>query len=172
MIGGLDQGGLGLPDRDYYLKDDDASKALRADYQAHVAKVLELLGRAPAVAATEAADIVALETELAKVSKDKVARRDPQTMYNRLDKAGVQKAAPSIDWAAFWNKTGITTDAVTVGAPAFPDVGMFPMPFPPPPPSPAGACGATPSTNWQSVPPTPYSLLKLSAVFVTLSDTQ
>lgn len=119
VIGGLDQGGLGLPDRDYYLKDDDASKALRADYQAHVAKVLVLLGRAPAAAALEAADIVALETALATVSKDKVARRDPQTMYNRLDKAGVQQAAPGLDWPTFWKKTGITTDAITVGAPDF-----------------------------------------------------
>lgn len=119
MISDLDQGGLGLPDRDYYLKDDDASKGLRAAYEGHVAAMLTKLGRKPDVAKQEAAQILALETELAKVSKDKIARRDPKGMYNRLDRAGVAKAMPSFDWSTFWKTLKISSEAVTVGAPGF-----------------------------------------------------
>ncbi len=89
VIAGLDQGGIGLPDRDYYLKDDAPSKELKAKYETYVAAMLVELGRKPDVAKTEATAIVALETELAKVSKDKVLRRDPKTMYNRIERAGV-----------------------------------------------------------------------------------
>jgi len=120
VITGLDQGGLGLPDRDYYLKDDAQSKSLKTAYEGYVAAMLTELGRKPDVAKKEAADIVALETELAKVSKDKVERRDPKTMYNRIERAGVAKAMPKFDWTTFWKTVGLgTTDGVTVGAPKF-----------------------------------------------------
>ncbi|MFN0247576.1 MAG: M13 family metallopeptidase [Kofleriaceae bacterium] len=119
VIANLDQGGMGLPDRDYYLKDDEQSKKLRLAYEALVTAVLVEAGRKPDVAKKESAAILALETELAKVAKDKVARRDPTTMYNRLEKAGVAKAAPSFDWAGFWKTTSLSSDAITVGAPAF-----------------------------------------------------
>jgi putative endopeptidase len=119
MIAGMDQGGLGLPDRDYYLKDDDQTKKIRTAYEAFVADLLVEAGRKPDVAKKEAADIIALETELAKVSKDKVERRDPKTMYNRLERAGVAKAMPSFDWATYWKSTGIKSEAITVGAPKF-----------------------------------------------------
>ncbi|MDX2091783.1 MAG: M13 family metallopeptidase [Kofleriaceae bacterium] len=119
VIGGLDQGGMGLPDRDYYLQDADQVKKVRTAYQGYVADILVEAGRKPEVAKQEAADIVALETELAKVSKDKVARRDPVGMYNRLDRAGVAKAAPVFDWATYWKTTGVKSEAITVGAPQF-----------------------------------------------------
>ncbi|MBA2543831.1 MAG: M13 family peptidase, partial [Deltaproteobacteria bacterium] len=69
VIVGIDQGGLGLPDRDYYLNSDDQTKAVRTGYEAYVVQMLTLLGRKPDVAKTEAAAILALETEIAKVSK-------------------------------------------------------------------------------------------------------
>ena len=119
VIAGLDQGGLGLPDRDYYLKDDEQAKKLRPEYEKLVTAILVEAGRKPEVAKAEASAILALETELAKNAKDKVERRDPTTMYNRLDKAGVAKATPSFDWATFWKTTGVTSDAITVGAPKF-----------------------------------------------------
>lgn len=119
VIVGLDQGGLGLPDRDYYLKDDPQSKGLKAAYEGYVAAMLVEAGHKPEAAKTEAAAVVALETELAKASKDKVARRDPKGMYNRLEKAGVAKKAPSFDWTGYWKALGLTSDAVTVGAPEF-----------------------------------------------------
>jgi putative endopeptidase len=119
VIANLDQGGMGLPDRDYYLKDDEQSKKLRPEYEKLITSVLVEAGRKPAVATSEAAAIIALETELAKVAKDKVQRRDPTTMYNRLEKAGVAKAAPSFDWATFWKIVNLKSDAITVGAPTF-----------------------------------------------------
>ena len=120
VITGLDQGGIGLPDRDYYLQEDAQSKELKSKYEAYVAAMLTELGRKPDVAKTEATSIVALETELAKVSKDKVARRDPRTMYNRIERAGVAKAMPKFDWATYWKMVGLgKTDGVTVGAPKF-----------------------------------------------------
>ena len=119
VIGGLDQNGLGLPDRDYYLQDVPQLKKVREAYQTYVAEMLVAAGRKPDVAQQEAAAILALETELAKISKDKVARRDPVGMYNRLERAGVAKATPSFDWAGYWKTTGVKTEAISVGAPQF-----------------------------------------------------
>ncbi|MBK9037357.1 MAG: M13 family metallopeptidase [Myxococcales bacterium] len=120
VIGGIEQGGLGLPDRDYYLKDDEATKGLRAAYAAYLASLLELDGRSPADAATGAAEVIALETALAKVSLDKVARRDPVATYNRLERAGVKKAAPHFAWDTYFAAVGAPrVTAITVGSPAF-----------------------------------------------------
>src|SRR5262249_45124459 len=76
VIAEIGQGGLGLPDRDYYLVSDEQAKKLRAAYEGYVAAMLTELGRKPDVAAKEAADVVALETKIAEASKDKVAMRD------------------------------------------------------------------------------------------------
>jgi putative endopeptidase len=118
VIANIDQGGLGLPDRDYYLNDDDASKAVRAAYQTYIESVLTALGQSrprPAAAA-----IIALETEIAKVSKDKVARRDPHGMYNKIDRAGVASAMPRFDWEAFFAAIGLSAVRdVTVTSPEF-----------------------------------------------------
>jgi putative endopeptidase len=119
VITGLDQGGFGLPDRDYYLKDDAQMKKVRSAYEAYAVNLLTIAGRKPDVAKQEAAAIIGLETELAKISKDKVERRDPLTMYNRLERDGVAKAMPSFDWAGFWKALGIASTEVTVGAPKF-----------------------------------------------------
>lgn len=120
VIAQIDQGGLGLPDRDYYLNTDDQSKMLKKAYEGYVTSMLVELGHKADAAAKEAGEIVALETELAKVSKDKVARRDPKTMYNRLDQAGVAKAMPAFDWPTFWKAVKLAPGAgVTVGAPGF-----------------------------------------------------
>ncbi len=120
VIAGIDQGGLGLPDRDYYLKDDAQSKGLKAAYESYVAAMLTALGRKPEVAKADAAAIVALETEIAKISKDKVARRDPKGMYNKIDKAGVAKAMPSFDWATYWTTVGLAkVEGVDVTSPEY-----------------------------------------------------
>jgi putative endopeptidase len=118
VIAGIDQGGLGLPDRDYYLKDDEQSKMVRGAYQAYVEGILAALGHK--TAKLEAADILALETEIAKVSKDKVARRDPRGNYHKIDRAGVAKAMPGLDWDAFWSLVGRKdVKDVTVTSPEF-----------------------------------------------------
>ncbi|HEX3849414.1 MAG TPA: M13 family metallopeptidase N-terminal domain-containing protein, partial [Polyangiaceae bacterium] len=88
----LDQNGLGLPDRDYYLRQDEKSQKLRDTYRDHIARMLELAGLPKASAASAAIDVFALETELAKISKTKVERRDPKAMFNRLNRDGIAKA--------------------------------------------------------------------------------
>jgi putative endopeptidase len=120
VIGNVDQGGLGLPDRDYYLKQEPQNAAIMAAYKAYVSSLLEAAGRPAAAAAREAGDIIALETEIAKVSKDKVARRDPRGMYNKIDRAGVAGAMPHFDWDGFFKALGLADiSAITVTSPEF-----------------------------------------------------
>jgi len=106
VIFGIDQGGLGLPDRDYYVKDDEKSQSLRTEYVAHVERTLLLLGQSKTDAKRGAAGVLALETALAKVSKTRVERRDPTSLYNKIDRAGVQKAAPAFPWTAYFERLG------------------------------------------------------------------
>ena len=91
------QGGLGMPDRDYYTKTDDASKKLRDQYVEHVAKMLTLLGDPADKAATEAKTILALETKLAQASRTRVELRDPQKNYNKMKQADLQKADAGLE---------------------------------------------------------------------------
>jgi putative endopeptidase len=105
-IASLDQNGLGLPDRDYYTKDDDDSKKIRARYVEHVGKMMQLAGMTKKQADKAAADVLKIETELAKISKTRVERRDPKGMYNKIDRAGVVKAAPAFGWDAYFKGIG------------------------------------------------------------------
>jgi putative endopeptidase len=120
MIAGIDQGGIGLPDRDYYLVNDAQNQALLGAYTELVTTLLVAAGHKADAAKKEAADIIALETEIAKVSKDKVARRDPKGTYNKIDREGVAKAMPHFDWDGFWKTLGLTKNKdVTVTSPEF-----------------------------------------------------
>ena len=84
MIVGLDQGGLGLPDRDYYIKDDAKSKETRERYVQHVQKMFELMGDSPEVAKKNAATVMRMETSLAKASLTRVERRDPYKQKHKM----------------------------------------------------------------------------------------
>src|SRR6266446_1153543 len=120
VIGGADQGGLGLPDRDYYLKDDPRMKELRALYQDHVAKMLVLAGAPQASAKQQAQTVMNIETALAKASMDKVERRDPNKIYHRLERAGLQKTAPHFVWDAYFAELGAPdVQAINVLVPGF-----------------------------------------------------
>jgi putative endopeptidase len=120
VIGGADQDGLGLPDRDYYLKDDPKMKELRTLYQDHVAKMLMLAGGPEASARQQAQTVMNMETALAKVSMDKVERRDPNKIYHRLERAGLKKAAPSFLWDAYFEELGSPdVQAINVLVPGF-----------------------------------------------------
>jgi putative endopeptidase len=99
------QGGLGLPDRDYYLSDDAKLQGFRTKYREHVAKMLTLLGDAHA--GDEAARILALETAFAKIQWTRVANRDPQKTYNPQTLAQLKELAPSIDWSSYLAKGGV-----------------------------------------------------------------
>ncbi len=114
------QGGLGLPDRDYYFDTDARAKMLRAEYVKHVGKMFELLGDAPARAAAEAKTVMALETELAGASRKLEDLRDPHKNYNAMSVDGLAKLVPSIKWRAFLEQGNIRgVDSVVVGQPEF-----------------------------------------------------
>src|SRR6185295_11454836 len=100
------QGGLGLPDRDYYTKTDDDAKKLRDAYVKHVAKMFELLGDDAAKAASEAQTILAIETKLAESSLTRVEMRDPERLYHRMTVAQVKELIPNYDWAGYMQKLG------------------------------------------------------------------
>jgi len=104
----LDQNGLGLPDRDYYLKDDAKSKEMREKYVAHVERMMTLAGMNAKQAKAAAADVMEIETELAKVSKTRVERRDPQGLYNKLDRAQLDALSPKFDWTAYFKAIGLS----------------------------------------------------------------
>jgi putative endopeptidase len=119
-IASFDQGGLGLPDRDYYVKTDAKSKDNREKYQAHVEKVLELLGDAPASARKSATEIVLLETSLAKTSLTRVERRDPYKMKHKMRPAELDALAPNLAWKAYLAELGAPAfDVANVTAPTF-----------------------------------------------------
>ena len=112
----LDAGGLGLPDRDYYVKPELADKL--AAYRTHVGKMLALAGVARPEAAADS--VIAVETELAKLTKTAVERRDVQAMYNPVDLKGLGKLAKSLDWKAYFKALGITpSKTIVVGTPRF-----------------------------------------------------
>jgi len=120
VIAGVDQGGLGLPDRDYYLKDDQRSQDLRAKYIAHVQNMLELLGEAPAAAAIDAQSVMRIETALAKGSMTRVERRDPKATYHRMTVKELQALSPSFAWDRYLAGYGLKNlQSLNVAAPEF-----------------------------------------------------
>jgi predicted metalloendopeptidase len=106
VIAALDQDGLGLPDRDYYLLDDAKMKEIRAFYQGHVERMLVLAGDKPAAARKAAAEIVRVETAIARLAQDKVVRRDPYKIYNKIDRPGLTATAKRFPWDAYWKGLG------------------------------------------------------------------
>ncbi len=100
------QGGLGLPERDYYLRDDDKSKKLRDDYTKHVAKMFELLGDSSNKAETEGMTVLNLETSLAKASMSNVDLRDPDKTYHKMKLAEVQSLTPDLSWDSYLKTAG------------------------------------------------------------------
>ncbi|HKG92286.1 MAG TPA: M13 family metallopeptidase [Gemmatimonadaceae bacterium] len=108
IIAFADQGGLGLPDRDYYLKDDSASKQLRRAYVDHIARTLVLLGDSPMAARAAAELAMGVEGTLARASMPRVERRDPTNLYHKMDVAGLKALAPGLDWGKYLEARGIT----------------------------------------------------------------
>src|SRR5260370_1277605 len=102
----LGQGGLGLPERDDYLKDDAKSKEKRARYLEHVTRMLGLLGQSPEKAATDAQTVMRIETALASAHLDRVALRDPRNRDNLMTVGELAQLAPGFAWAAFFAATG------------------------------------------------------------------
>jgi putative endopeptidase len=103
IIAELDQGGLGLPDRDYYTKDDAKSKETQQRYVQHVQKIFELMGEEPAAAKRNAATVMRMETALAKASMTRVDRRDPYKLKHKMNMADLHALAPNFDWKAYYS---------------------------------------------------------------------
>lgn len=106
VIAFASQGGLGMPDRDYYFRDDDKSKQLRSDYEQHVAKMLELAGDAPEKAAAEAKTVMTIETALAKASRTRVELRDPEKNYHLMPVSEVNALTPDWGWESYLREIG------------------------------------------------------------------
>ena len=111
MIAGLAQGGLGLPDRDYYLRDDARTKDLRAAYERHVAATFELLGEKSRRAAADAKTVLAVESELAAASLTRVELRDPQKVYHHMTLAELKVTTPEVPWEGYLGAIGFPTIA-------------------------------------------------------------
>jgi putative endopeptidase len=112
----LGTGGLGLPDRDYYVKDDDDSKEKREKYVIHITRMLQFLGDNEANANAEAKQILAFETQLAEPKMDKVERRDARKRYNPRSISDLEKMVPAINWKNYFEGIGVKQlDTIIVG---------------------------------------------------------
>ena len=101
------QGGLGLGDRDYYLKEDEHSKEIRTKYQEHIVKMFELAGWEEKEARQAAADVMAIETRLAEAAYEKVKMRDPHANYHKMSVEELKKEIPGIDWEVYFATLGL-----------------------------------------------------------------
>jgi len=119
-IAQLYQGGLNMPDRDYYLKSDKDTLRVRDAYIIYMAKIFRLLGRDKAEAEKSAQTILKIETELARVSKDRVALRDPRKNYYPMNRARLAKLSPRFDWILYFTTLGLKTPGdLNVSQPEF-----------------------------------------------------
>jgi putative endopeptidase len=119
-IANVTQGGLGLPDRDYYLRTDAKSIELRNAYQAHVKKMFALVGFPDDVASAKAQAVMNIETALAKVAMDRVAMRNPNARYHKLPTAELSKLAPDFDWKAYFATLKTPAfDQINITAPTY-----------------------------------------------------
>jgi endothelin-converting enzyme/putative endopeptidase len=100
----LAQGGLSLPDRDYYLKDDANAQAVRAGFEKHVAKMLQLAGETPARAGASAKSILQVETALARNALDRVSRRNPTNVYHKMSRDEVKQLMPNFNMSQFFER--------------------------------------------------------------------
>lgn len=103
IIAQLDQGGMSLPERDYYFRTDPKSEDLRKKFVAHVTKMLQLAGFSPEQAGKDAATILRIETELAKSALDRVSQRDPNKVYHLMKRSEVNPLAPAFDFERYFN---------------------------------------------------------------------
>lgn len=119
-IGATDQGGLGLPDRDYYLKNDPKMLEIQKLYKEHLKKMFQLFGSTQLDAGKASEDIFQLEKALAESSMTRVERRNPANVYHRLEKAGLQKLTPELNWKQYFTALGYPkVEEINVRTPVF-----------------------------------------------------
>jgi putative endopeptidase len=116
----LYQGGLGMPNRDYYFNTDTRTVGIRKAYEAYLIRTFKQLGSDSAAAITKAAGIMQLETKLAKASRKLADLRDPYANYHKMSLAGLKTLTPDFDWAAYLKQSGVPMlDSVIVGQPEY-----------------------------------------------------
>jgi putative endopeptidase len=117
----LYQGGLGMPDRDYYTNTGAEADSLRASYVGHIAKLLTLAGQDAASASADAARVMALETELANASMTRVAQREPSATDHPMSTAELRTLAPNVDWTSYFHTIGVSRPVtrLNVATPGF-----------------------------------------------------
>ncbi len=120
MIAQVGQGGMGLPERDYYFRKDEKSEDLRKQYSAHVQKMFELLGDAPEKAAEEAKSVLAVETSLASGALNVVKRRTPENIYHKMTRAELAALGPDFAWEKYFTDTEVPAfNSLNVSEPDF-----------------------------------------------------
>jgi putative endopeptidase len=120
MVAWIDQSGMGLPDKDFYLVDDANMKKIRGEYVSHIERMLALSGLPAKVAKQGAADVMDIETSMAKLSLGKLERRDPEKLYNKIATADLAKQVPGFDWLGYFKAMGIVPgEYVLVTSPAY-----------------------------------------------------
>ena len=120
QIATVDQDGLGLPSREFYVKTDPQSATLRLQYEHHISRMLQLAGEPPARADMEASAVLALETVLARASIDRASHRNPTSVYHLMEKGDLQALTPSFDWNKYLNEVAAPTfTRVNVAVPQF-----------------------------------------------------
>ena len=102
----VSQGGLGLPEKDYYLRPGEKDEEIRKQYMQHIGNMLKILGASEAQATSDAQAIMKLETALAKVSLDVTSQRDPHNIYHMMPESGLQALTPTLNWEHFYPATG------------------------------------------------------------------
>jgi len=113
-------GGLGLQDRDYYVKTDAKSQETRQKYVEHMQKMFELLGDAPQIAQAHSQTVMDIETALAKVSLTRVEKRDPYKLFHKMTRAQLQALTPAFQWAVYFKTSNVPdTSTINVTEPAF-----------------------------------------------------
>lgn len=106
VIAGISQGGLSLPDRDYYLNPAERYAGIRANYKDHISRMFQLVGESPSQAATDAQRVVSIETALARPAKTRVELRDPNGNYHKMTSAELAQLAPGFNWPTFFADEG------------------------------------------------------------------
>ena len=120
VISAAEQGGLGLPDRDYYLKEDQKSVEIRKQYLAHVQKMFELLGDPAEKAASQAKIVMDIETALAKGSLDRTSQREPEKIYHKMSTKELAALSPSFGWQEYFAEIGSPSfESLNVAEPDF-----------------------------------------------------
>jgi len=120
VVAYLFQGGLGMPDRDYYMKDDQRSKDIQAAYLVHLQKMFLLTGADEATAKANATKVYDLEKRMAAASMTLLEQRDPQKVYHKMNLSGIQKISPEYNWIAYFQSIGLQNPGdFIVGQPDF-----------------------------------------------------